>query len=158
MSDQQDTIEARESLRKLVRDPVTKTLLANSQLTMSQLETLLTDSLSTGIGLRKSERRLYRPSKSRISRGAYNRTLIQAQINIIRSIYTILLLGYVGLFDSAALQPFLELSDTIDSYVHETRTAGEDHRMIEQLNVRLLEFATALAKRDSFKDKLTKEA
>ena len=157
MSDQQDTIEARESLRKLVRDPVTKTLLANSQLTMPQLETLLTDSLSTGIGLRKSERRSYRPSKSKISRGAYNRTLIQAQINIIRSIYTILLLGYLGLFDSAALQPFLELSDTIDSYVHETRTAGEDHRMIEQLNDRLLEFASALAKRHSFKDILTKK-
>jgi hypothetical protein len=137
----------------LLQDPVTRTLLANSQLTTPQLETLLTDSISTGIGLGKSVRPFYRPSRGRISRGAYNRTLIQAQNNIIRSIYTILLLGYLGLFDSAALQPFLELADTIDSYVREIR-AGDTHLSIAQLNARLLEYASALAKRQSFKDKL----
>ena len=129
-------------------------LLVNSQLTVTQLETLLTDSLSAD-EVHKSQRRLYRPSKSRISRGAYNRTLIQAQNNVIRSIYTILLLGYLGLFDSAALQPFLELSDAIDSYVEETKlTAENDRSPIDQLNDRLMEFISALANRRSFKDTL----
>jgi hypothetical protein len=130
-------------------------LLANSQLTVTQLETLLSDSLSADIEVHKSQRRLYRPSKSRISRGAYNRTLIQAQNNVIRSIYTILLLGYLGLFDSAALQPFLELSDAIDSYVQEAKlTTVDDRSSIDQLNERLMELISALAHRRSFKDTL----
>jgi hypothetical protein len=152
VSDQQDVAEVREAVRSLLRDPVTKTLLTNSQLTAAQLETLLTDSLSGGEQISKSQRRVYRPSKVRISRGAYNRTLIQAQKNVIRSIYTILLLGYLELFDSSSLQPFLELSDTIDSYVKEAKETSQ--AAVEQLNERLLEFATALAKRESFKDKL----
>ena len=152
MSHPQDAIEVRDSIRSLLRDPVTKSLLANSQLTVSQLETLLTDSISTGIGAQKSTRRLLSPSRAKISRGAYNRTLIQAQTNVIRSIYTILLLGYLRLFDSASLQPFLELSDTIDSYVHESKS---DTRGLAELNARLLEFASTLAKRQSFKDKLS---
>ena len=153
MPDQQDA-EARESLRNLIHDSVTKALLTNSQLTTAQLETLLVDSFFAG-GIEKSQRRLYRPSKTRISRGSYNRTLIQAQNNVIRSIYTILLLGYLGLFDSAALQPFLELADTIDSYVSDAKHASQtDRAAIEQLNRRLLEFITALAKRDSFNDAL----
>jgi len=142
-------------VRNRIQDPVTKMLLANSQLTITQLETLLTDSLSADVEVHKSQRRLYRPSKSRISRGAYNRTLIQAQNNVIRSIYTILLLGYLGLFDSAALQPFLELSDAIDSYVEETKLRAENDRSpIDQLNDRLMEFISALANRRSFKDTL----
>jgi hypothetical protein len=153
LSDQQEASEAQESIRNLIRDPVTKALLESSQLTISQLETLLADSLYTETGLRKSQRRRYRPSKGQISRGSYNRTLIQAQTNVIRSIYTILLLGYLGLFDSATLQPFLELSDSIDNYVNEfRRTTDNDRSAIEQLNARLLEFVSALAKRHSFKD------
>ena len=148
-------MNAQESVRNRIRDPVTKMLLANSQLTVTQLETLLTDALSASVDLSKSQRRFYRPSKRRISRGAYNRTLIQAQNNVIRSIYTILLLGYLGLFDSAALQPFLELSDTIDSYVQEAKRSSEnDQSAIDQLNERLLESISALASRRSFKDTL----
>lgn len=143
--------DARESIRNQIRDPVTKLLLANSQLSSAQLETLLADSLSTDT--KKGRRSLFRPSKTRISRGSYNRTLLQAQNNVIRSIYTVLLLGYVGLFDSAALQPFIELSDTIQSYVHESRTDfPADRTALEQLNQRLLESISALAKRQSFKD------
>jgi len=128
-------------------------LLANSQLTITQLETLITDSLSSG-AVRKSQKRMFRPSKAHISRGAYNRTLIQAQNNVIRSIFTILLLGYLELFDNASLQPFLELSDTINSYVKEAKSAGNGKSVAEQLRPRLFEFASALAKRESFKDRL----
>lgn len=147
--------QARESIRTLTRDPMTKLLLSNSQLTVPQLETLLADSLSSEEDERKGGRRLYRPSGRNISRGAFNRTLIQAQNNVIRSIYTVLLLGYVGLFDSAALQPFMELSDTIQSYIQETRqTPREDKITIDQLHARLLEGISSLAKRQSFKGTL----
>ncbi len=154
MSEHQTGVgQVRESIRNLTRDPVTKLLLANSQLTLVQLETLLADSLSSEADISKVLRRLYRPSGRNLSRGAFNRTLIQAQNNVIRSIYTIFLLGYVGLYDSASLQPFIELSDTIQSYVHEAREARtEDRALLQELNVRLLEGVSSLARRQSFKD------
>jgi hypothetical protein len=133
---------------------VTKLLLVNSQLTVTQLETLLAESLSAESGMKKASRALYRPSGGKLSRGAFNRTLIQAENNVIRSIYTVLLLGYVGLYDSPSLQPFLELSDTIQSYIHETREAHVDDRLVlRELNVRLLDGISSLAKRESFKDR-----
>jgi hypothetical protein len=156
VSDRPDRVfEARTSIRETLSDPVTQLLLRNSQLTSPQLETLLADSLSNEkMGL-KVQRRLFRSSGKRVSRGAYNRTLIQAQNNVIRSIYTILLLGYVGLFDSPSLQPFVELSDTIQGYVQEVKRSPRSNReIIEQLNRRLLDGISALAHRHSFKDTL----
>jgi hypothetical protein len=145
--------EARIAIRRTLSDPVTKLLLRNSQLSQPQLETLLADSLSGEKSIEKAKRRFFRPSGRRLSRGAYNRTLMQAQINIIRSIYTVLLLGYVGLFDTPALQPFSELSDSIQGFIHDTRRTAEISReVVEELNQRLLESISALAKRQSFKD------
>ena len=105
--------------------------------------------------MKKGERRLFRPSGANISRGSYNRTLIQAQNNVIRSIYTILLMGYVGLFDTPALQPFLELSDELQSYMGELKTTSpKDAAAVDQLKTRLAEVISALAGRQSFKDSL----
>ena len=145
--------DARHSIRGTVNDPVTKLLLASSHLTMSQLETLLADSVSHEKAIKKDQRRLFRPSEKRISRGSYNRSLIQAQNNIIRSIYTILLLGYVGLFDTSALQPFIELSDTLQGYIQENQSSSPgDLEAIRDLKRRLSETISALAYRQSFKD------
>ena len=155
MSEHQEAVgNARESIRDLTRDPITKLLLANSQLTLVQLETLLADSVSREDDMKKGLRQLYRPSRRNLSRGAFNRTLIQAQNNVIRSIYTILLLGLVGLYDSPSLQPFIELADTIQSYVHENREAGvTEQAILQELNLRLVDAITSLAKRQSFKDR-----
>lgn len=145
--------QARESIKSITSDPVTKLLLDHSQLTLTQLETLLADSVSTETEAKKGRRHMYRPSKQKISRGAFNRTLIQAENNVIRSIYTVLLLGYSGLFNNASLQPFIELSDTIQSYIQEAREGGTENRpAIEQLKQRLLDGISSLAKRQSFKD------
>jgi hypothetical protein len=145
--------EARSSIRTTTRDPVTKLLLGSSHLTVAQLETLLADSVSYEKAVNKGRRRLFRPSGRRISRGSYNRTLFQAQNNVIRSIYTILLLGYVGLFDTSALQPFIELSDNLQGYIQETSIASSKGSPgIEELKKKLEETISALAKRASFKD------
>jgi hypothetical protein len=154
MSEHQEAVvQARELIKGLTRDPVVKLLLANSHLTLAQLETILADRLFRENEVRKSRRRLYRPSGRNLSRGAFNRSLIQAQNNIIRSIYTVLLLGYSGLFDTASLQPFLELSDTVQGYVQENRQAGiSDRLIVRELNTRLLDAVSSLASRKSFKD------
>lgn len=156
MSQRPDMVtEARASIRRIISDPATKLLMENSHLTQAQLETLLADSLSSENDSEKGHRRLFRPSRTRISRGAYNRSLIQAQNNVIRSIYTVLLLGYVRLFDTPALQPFIELSDSIRAFVYEASQAGQDqHEVIDELSDRLLDSLSALAKRQSFKDAL----
>jgi len=147
--------DTRHSIRGTVIDPVTKLLLDNSHLTLPQLETLLADSVSHEKAIKKDQRRLFRPSAKRISRGSYNRSLIQAQNNVIRSIYTILLLGYVGLFDTSALQPFIELSDTLQGYIHENQLSSPASlEAIQDLKRRLSEVISALANRQSFKDLL----
>ena len=144
----------RQAIRMLIQDPVTKSLAHDSQLTIAQLEVLLAASFTDENGLKKSERRRYCPSRSHISRGAYNRSLIQAQNNVIRAIYTVLLLGYVGIFSTSALQPFLELSDSIQGFIEVRGSTGNDVAAIRELTARLMETVTALAKRQSFKGRL----
>jgi len=138
-----------------MNDDITKLLLSKSHLTTPQLETLLADSISYEKTAKKGYRRLFRPSKDRLSRGSYNRTLIQAQNNVIHAIYTILLLGYVGLFDGSSLQPFLELSDNLQSFVTERKgSSAQNHEAVNELKERLSETISTLAKRQSFKDNL----
>jgi len=146
--------EARESIKKIVSDPISKLLLSNSHLSLVQLETLLADSISSEKLSKKAERRLFRPTGRTASRGSYNRTLIQAQNNLIRSIYTILLMGHVGLFDTTGLQPFLELSDNLRTYVDEAGATEAGKAVPEQLQTRLWETISSLARRESFKDSL----
>jgi len=147
--------DARHSIRGTVSDPITNLLLDSSHLTLPQLETLLADSLSNDKAIKKEQRRLFRPTEKKISRGSYNRSLIQAQNNVIRSIYTILLMGYVGLFDTSALQPFIELSDTLQGYIQENQQPSlDDVEAIQRLKRRLSEVISALANRQSFKDLL----
>lgn len=156
MTNHQEVKEARESIRKVLQDPVTKMLIQHSQLTITQLETLLAASLADENTASKSIRRLYCPLRSHVSRGSYNRSLIQAQNNIIRSIYTVLTLGYVRLFDTATLQPFLELSDSLHGYIQEASAeSADDKGAFKELNSRLLETVEALANRRSFKDTLS---
>jgi hypothetical protein len=147
--------EAQKSIKRTVNDSISKLLLGQSHLTLTQLEALLADSISNEKASKKDKRRFFRPSASTTSRGSYNRTLIQAQNNVIRSIYTILLIGYVGLFDTPSLQPFLELSDNLQSYSEELKTLQPaDSSILHQLETRLWDAISALAHRQSFKDTL----
>jgi len=64
-------------------------------------------------------------------------------------------MGYVGLFDTPGLQPFLELSDNLQSYADEVKGAQPDEAMVlGQLEARLWDTISALARRESFKDSL----
>jgi hypothetical protein len=100
-------------------DPITKILAQNSHLTKTQLETLLIDVLSDNISgktLKYDEKARLRLTKAKISRGAFNRTLKQAKENVTKSIYTVLLLGYLGIFESTTLDPYLEIANKLQQY------------------------------------------
>jgi len=112
-------------------DPIIKILAKNSHLTRTQLETLLIDFLGpnvAGKALTNEEKALLRLTKAGISRGAFNHTLKQARKNVIKSIYTIILLGYLGVFENSRLDPYLEAATKLKDYVaaYQNALSGND--------------------------------
>ncbi|MGB9713454.1 MAG: hypothetical protein ACPLZC_00590 [Candidatus Bathyarchaeales archaeon] len=117
-------MKLKETIQPLImgslNDPVAKILAKNSHLTKTQLETLLIDILSenaAGKPLKYDEKARLRLTKAKISRGAFNRTLKQAKQNVVKAIYTVLLLGYLGVFETATLDPYLEIGNKLRDYV-----------------------------------------
>ncbi len=107
-------------LKKSLEDPIVKILAKNSHLTKTQLETLLINVLAENISgkpLKYDEKARLRLTKAKISRGAFNRTLRQAEENVIRAIYTVILLGYLGIFESTTLDPYIEVANKLQEYV-----------------------------------------
>src|SRR3990170_2535235 len=118
-------------LNGALSDPIVKILAKNSQLTKTQLETLLIDVLSENISgkqLKYDDKAALRLTKAKISRGSFNRTLKQSRENVIKSIYTVLLLGYLGVFESTTLDPYLEIANKLHEYIsaHEELPGKED--------------------------------
>ena len=130
-----------------INDPIVKIIAKNSQLTKVQLETLLIDVLSENVAgkpLKYDDKASFRLMKAKISRGAFNRTLRQAKENVIKSIYTVLLLGYLGVFESTTLDPYLEIANKLheylDAYKDIPNKSGElgDHlKVIEMIREQL---------------------
>lgn len=119
-----DSLKLKDSvtawLNGALNDPIVQTLAKNSHLTKTQLETYLIDVLAENISgkqLKYDEKASLRLTKAKISRGAFNRTLKQSKENVVKSIYTVLLLGYLGVFDSTTLDPYLEIANKLHEYV-----------------------------------------
>ena len=107
-------------ISRLLNDPLVEILLNNSHLSKIQLETYLIDILAEEIvdkRLKYEDKARFRQRDKEISRGAFNRTLKQAKRNTNRSINTILLLGYLGIFNSSQLQKLIEFSEKLNLYV-----------------------------------------
>lgn len=114
-------INTQSQIKRLLEDPISKILLNNSLLSMIQLETLLIDLLSediTGYSLKYKDKAKLRLNDKGVSRGSFNRTLKQANTNINKSINTIFLLGYLGIFKTPQLQPFIEVSNNLNRYIN----------------------------------------
>ena len=117
-------------LKRSLEDPIAKILAKNSHLTRTQLETLIIDVLAENFALKPlkyEEKAKLRQTKAAISRGSFNRTLKQAKINIIQSIYTILLLGYFGILEDINLTPYLEVANKLKVYREAYRDLLSDH-------------------------------
>jgi hypothetical protein len=137
------TLKLKESvqawLNGALNDPIVKVLAKNSQLTKTQLETLLIDILAENIArkqLKYDEKARLRLTKAKLSRGSFNRTLKQAKENVIKSIYTVLLLGYLGVFESTTLDPYLEIANKLKDYVEAHKDIpDEDKELKDRLKV-----------------------
>jgi hypothetical protein len=126
-------------LKRSLEDPIAKILAKGSNLTRTQLETLLIDALAENLTQRQltyEEKAQLRQTKAKISRGSFNRTLRQAKENTIRSMYTLLLLGYLGVLEDTSLAPYLEISDKLKAYMNSYRDLlSTPDGATEQLNV-----------------------
>ena len=125
-------------LNGALNDPIAKILAKNSQLTKTQLETLLIDVLAENISgkyLKYDEKAKLRLTKAKISRGSFNRTLKQSKENVVKSIYTVLLLGYLGVFESTTLDPYLEIANKLNEYVNAHKEIHNEKEMKEQLKI-----------------------
>ena len=128
-------------LKRALNDPIVKILSKNCQLTKIQLETLLIDLLAdnlTGKIVKYDEKADFRLIKTKISRGSFNRTLKQSKENVIKSIYTILLLGYLGLFETSTLNPYIEISNKLHDYLEaynqsNNKKLNKDHLKIIEI-------------------------
>ena len=75
-----------------------------------------------------------------VTRGAFNRSLRQARQNVSRSIYTILLIGYLGILEELSLEPYIEAANKLKTYVNTQRELAKKNpneeyiRIIEQLH------------------------
>jgi len=126
-------------------------------LTQVQFVTFITDLLwLTGETSGDHERPHRRTGRRQVSKGAFNRSLAQARRNVIKSVYTIFLLAYFGLFDSPKLEPFLRLGDEMKTFQdarRETRDkhAAEHNNAMKVLEDALEEAVGDLARMGSFK-------
>jgi len=134
-----------------LNDPIVKILVKYSHLTKTQLETLLIDILSENVArkpLKYDEKARLRLTKAKISRGAFNRTLKQAKENVAKAIYTVLLLGYLGIFESTTLDPYLEISNKLQKYVEAYKniqdTNGEVNEHLKVIKMIREELETSL--------------
>lgn len=149
---------AAEALKDVFEDSLVKRLLKYSGLTKIQLETLLINFVfdelvgkDGGMYDTKGRARVQKESSRAwrakaypkgVSRGAFRRVLFQACRNVIRSMYTLFLLGYIGILETPGLRAYLELSDTVTQYKMKMEERSQENRSAEGMQrdaFRLLE-------------------
>lgn len=86
-------------------------LLKESHLTRPQVETLLIEVGAASLGLKLSVEE--KAQLRGVSKGAYARTKRQAMDNIKKSIYTLMLLRFLGIFGDENLASILEASELL---------------------------------------------
>ena len=141
-------------IKKTFEDPITDILLKNSNLTRIQFETLVIDMLTDIISEKKlsfNEKTLFRSNN--VSRGSFSRSLAQARKNVISSIFSIVLLSYIGVFDSRPFDEYYVLAEKLKEYATmldstESRINKNDLKRFEE---ELIEGITQLASPTSVK-------
>ena len=141
-------------LQKTFSDPITDLLLKNSNLTKIQYETLIIDLLIDAISDNNvpfKQKSIFRSKK--VSRGSFSRSLAQARAKVISSIFTIVLLSYIGVFEARPFDEYYFLAEKLKEYV--TMLEGRDptvsKEILKQIEIELVEGISRLASPTSIK-------
>lgn len=149
----ESTEKTQNMIQKAFQDPITDLLLNNCNLTRTQFETLMIDLLIDVVSDEKvpfRDKTLFRTRK--VSRGSFSRTLGQARHKVISSIFTIVLLSYVGVYDAKPFEEYQNLSEKLREYLSTIEKSGGKQspallRRIEEeltLGIELLSHPTKL--------------
>ena len=141
-------------LQRTFQDPITDILLKNANLTRIQFETLVIDMLTELISDNKlslDEKTLFRSNN--VSRGSFSRSLSQARKNVISSIFTIVLLSYIGVFDARPFDEYYVLAEKLKEYTTMIESTGLEINKTElkRFETELIEGITKLATPTSIK-------
>jgi len=141
-------------LQKTFKDPITDILLNNANITRIQFETLVIDMLTELISdnrLSLDEKTLFRTNN--VSRGSFSRSLSQARKNVISSIFTIVLLSYIGVFDERPFDEYYVLAEKLKEYTTMLESTGSEINKTElkRFETELIEGIKKLAKPTSIK-------
>lgn len=141
-------------IQKTFQDQIADLLLKNSSLTRVQFETLVIDLLTDVISDNKipfSQKAFFRRNK--VSRGSFSRSLAQARGNVISSIFTIVLLSYIGVFDARPFDDYYFLAEKLKEYVTmlEDKESNTSRGLLKQIETELVEGISKLASPTSIK-------
>lgn len=126
--------EIKNSISKVLRDPIIRLLLKSSNLTPVQFETILIDI----IGRMNQEKILNYDEKRKlrsktVSRGAFIRTLTQARERVRKAIYTILLLSYLGVLDSSFFEDYQHLFERLREYLRDVEESEKTKMILKRV-------------------------
>jgi hypothetical protein len=146
--------EYQKVIQKTFKDPITDILLKNSNITRIQFETLVIDMLTDIISDNKlsfDEKTLFRTKN--VSRGSFSRSLAQARKNVISSIFSIVLLSYIGVFDSRPFDEYYVLAEKLKEYTTllESSNSGINKTDLKRFETELIDGITQLATPTSIK-------
>jgi hypothetical protein len=125
MTDMESIEETQIIIQKAFQDPITDLLLKKSNLTKIQFETLMIDLLIDVMSDEKvsfKDKTLFRAQK--VSRGSFSRTLGQARHRVISSIFTIVLLSYVGVSNAKPFEEYENLAEKLREYLTTIEKVG----------------------------------
>jgi hypothetical protein len=141
-------------IQKTFQDPISELLLKNSILTRVQFETLVIDLLTDIMSDEKipfKQKAYFRRRK--VSRGSFSRSLAQARSKVIQSIFTIVLLSYIGVFEARPFDDYYYLAEKLKEYVTllEERDFSISKEFLKQIETELVEGISRLATPTSIK-------
>ena len=141
-------------IQKTFQDPLTDLLLKNSVLTRTQFETLVIDMLTDIISDKKvsfKQKSLLRNKKT--SRGSFSRSLSQARTNVVSSVFTIVLLSYIGVFDERPFDEYYVLAEKLKEYatMTDSNEFNYDKEMLRRIEEELIKGIRELATPTSIK-------
>ena len=141
-------------INKAYQDPITALLLKNSNLSATQFETFIIDMLIDIMSDNRvsfDEKILFRRNK--VSRGSFSRSLAQARSNVISSIFTIVLLSYVGVFNARVFDEYQFLAEKLQEYITliENNESGYSKEVMKNIEEELINGIKELATPTSIK-------
>ena len=141
-------------IQKTFQDPLTDLLLKNSVLTRTQFETLVIDMLTDIISDEKvsfKQKSLLRNKKT--SRGSFSRSLSQARTNVVSSVFTIVLLSYIGVFDERPFDEYYVLAEKLKEYatMTDSNEFNYDKEMLRRIEEELIKGIRELSTPTSIK-------